>query len=170
MKPSDFAAGRPVLDPEKFFNGYTRSSGVLENGSGAPKESVITKTHGFWEGGMLHIEQELVFGNGKPRHRSWRIRRLDAHRYEATGNDIVGTVHGEAYGNVFHWSFTVALSPGNPLTNVEMSQWMYLEPDGHTMVNHSTIRKFGIVVAQVTEQFRREADGKTGANHPNCRK
>jgi hypothetical protein len=37
-----------------------------------------------------------------------------------------------------------------------MSQWMYLQPDGKTMVNHSTIRKFGIVVAQVTEQFRKQ--------------
>jgi hypothetical protein len=37
-----------------------------------------------------------------------------------------------------------------------MSQRMYLQPDGKTMVNHSTIRKFGIVVAQVTEQFRKQ--------------
>jgi hypothetical protein len=67
----------------------------------------------------------------------------------------VGTARGDAYGNVFHWSFTLALSLGNPLANVRMSQWMYLQSDGKTMVNHSTIRKFGIVVGQVTEQFRK---------------
>ena len=69
---------------------------------------------------------------------------------------MIGTIEGESQGNAFHWRFTLALSPGNPLGNVSMSQWMYLQPDGRTMINHSTIRKFGIVVAQVTEQFRRD--------------
>jgi hypothetical protein len=73
---------------------------------------------------------------------------------------MVGTASGEAHGNVFHWSLTLALSPGNPLANVRMSQWMYLQPDGRTLLNHSTIRKFGVVVAQVTEQFRREAEAR----------
>ncbi len=103
----------------------------------------------------MRIEQDLSLGETKPQHRSWKIHRLDAHHYEATANDILGTARGEAYGNAFHWNFILALSPGNPLANVRMSQWMYLQPDGRTMVNHSTIAKFGIVVAQVTEQFRK---------------
>ena len=152
---SEFKPGQPSFEPTKFFRGRTSSFGVMENRSGAPKQVVRTETTGRWEGNTLRLEQNLVLGEGKPQHRSWRIRKLDAHRYEATANDIIGTVRGEAYGNVFHWSFTLALSPGNPLANVRMSQWMYLEPDGKTMVNHSTITKFGIVVAQVTEQFRK---------------
>ena len=115
----------------------------MENRSGSPREIVRTKTAGRWEGDTLRLEQELVLGDGKSQHRSWRIRKLDAHRYEATANDVVGRVEGEAYGNVFHWSFTLALCPGHPLADVQMSQWMYLQPDGNTMMNHSTIRKFG---------------------------
>ncbi|MGI8956959.1 MAG: DUF3833 family protein [Chthoniobacterales bacterium] len=153
MKVSEFDRGRPQFQPTKFFAGRTSSFGVMENRGGAPKQVVRTKTKGQWEGDTLLLEQELSLGKSKPQHRSWRIRRLDSHHYEATANDIIGTVQGEAYGNVFHWSFTLALSPGNPLANVRMTQWMYLEPDGKTMVNHSTIRKFGVVVAQVTEQF-----------------
>jgi len=30
---------------------------------------------------------------------------------------------------------------------------MYLQPDGKTMLNHTTISKAGLVVSQVTEQF-----------------
>lgn len=155
MTPADFASGRPLLDPVSFFTGRTTSSGVLETRSGNPKERVTTQTSGQMIGGVLVLEQELQFGEDRRQHRSWRIRKIDAHHYEATANDIVGTAHGEAYGNVFHWSFTLALSPGNPLANVRMSQWMYLQPDGRTLLNHTTIRKFGLVVAQVTEQFRR---------------
>lgn len=156
MKPSDFAASGPVFDPAKFFTGQTRSTGVIENRAGSPTERVATKTRGVWEGDTLRLEQQLMFGDGRLQHRSWRIRKLDAHRFVATANDVVGTIRGEAYGNVFHWSFTLALSPGNPLGNVRMSQWMYLQPDGRTMFNRSTIRKAGIVIAQVSEQFRRE--------------
>ncbi len=155
MKISQFAEGRPRFEPTEFFTGRTHSYGVMENRSGAPKQVVTTDTIGRWEGNTLHLEQDLVLDGGKPQHRSWRIQKRDAHHFEATANDIIGTVQGEAQGNVFHWSFTLALSPGNPLANVRMSQWMYLQSDGKTMVNHSTISKFGLVVAQVTEQFRR---------------
>ncbi|MDQ6809690.1 MAG: DUF3833 domain-containing protein [Verrucomicrobiota bacterium] len=116
---------------------------------------VRTETTGQWEGGTLRLEQDLFLGGSAPQHRSWRIHKRDLHHYEATANDIIGITKGEAYGNVFHWSFTLALSPGNPLANVALSQWMYLQPDGKTMVNHTTIRKFGVIVAQVTEQFRK---------------
>ena len=116
---------------------------------------VTTKTSGTVTGDILILEQSIVLGNSPPQHRSWQMRKVDSHHYEATANDIVGIARGEAYGNTFHWIFTLALAPGNPLKNITMSQWMYLQPDGKTMINHSTISKFGIVVAQVTEQFRR---------------
>ncbi len=155
MKVSDFQSGTRTFQPTQFFTGRTSSTGVMENRGGTPREIVTTETKGHWEGATLILEQELVLGGSKRQHRSWRIRKLDAHHFEATANDLVGTAHGEAYGNVFHWSFTLALSSGNPLANVGMTQWMYLQPDGRTMINHSVIRKFGFVVAQVTEQFRR---------------
>lgn len=155
MKPSDFKEGRPLFDPIEFFSGRTASSGVLETPRGAPMQRVTTKTSGRRQDDVLYLEQDLHFGDGKRQSRSWRIRRLDAHRYEGTANDIIGVASGEAYGNVFHWSFTLASSPGNSLMNVRMSQWMYLQPGGRTLINHSTIRKAGFVVAQVTEQFRR---------------
>jgi hypothetical protein len=155
MKVAEFESGRPLLDPAQFFTGRTSSSGVMEDRGGAPMKRVTTQTAGHWEGDRLHLEQDLEIG-GKKQHRSWRIRKLDPHHYEATANDLVGTAQGEAYGNVFHWSFTLALSPGNPFANVRMSQWMYLQPDGRILINHSTIRKFGLVVAQVTEEFRHE--------------
>ncbi len=155
MNVVDFEGGRPLLDPTQYFTGETSSSGVLENRGGAPQEPVTTQTVGRWVDGTLLLEQELQIG-GKKQHRSWRIRKLDANHFEATANDMVGTARGEARGNVFHWSFTLALSPGNPLSRVQMSQWMYLQPDGRTLLNHSTIRKFGIVVAQVTEVFQRK--------------
>jgi hypothetical protein len=65
---------------------------------------------------------------------------------------MVGEAHGVAAGRVFHWSWVLALSPGNPLKNVVMDQWMYLYGGG-TMMNRTTISKLGIIAAEVSEQF-----------------
>lgn len=143
------------MDPLNYFTGEASSIGFLENRRGTPTQQVTTHTIGRMQSGTLHLEQDLAFSDGKKQHRSWQMRRIDARNFEATANDIVGIVHGQAGGNVFHWSFVLELSPGNPLTRVRMSQWMQLQPDGRTLLNHSTITKAGIVVAQVTENFQR---------------
>ncbi len=155
LPPRAFADGRPAFDPMNFFTGHTRSWGVFENTRGEPAERITTETWGRVVNGELRLEQDLWVGSKPRSHRSWRIRRIDAHHFEATANDVVGTARGVASGNAFFWSFTLALKPGNPLFNIRMTQHMYLQPDGKTMINRDTIRKFGIAVAGVTEQFRR---------------
>lgn len=153
---SSLARKEPALDPVAFFTGRTASEGVMENSVTGSKRRVTTKTSSHWEGKALRLEQDLAFSDGTKQHRSWRIRKLNAHHYEATANDIAGTARGESSGNAFHWSFTLALSPGNPLANVRMTQAMYLQSDGRSLINHTTVRKIGIPIADVTETFRRE--------------
>ena len=153
---ASFQSGRPILNPEKYFAGHTHSWGVFESRSGEPTEILHTETWGQLAGGVLHFEQDLLFGKGKKKHRSWLIRRVDAHHFVATGTGIVGIAEGVAYGNVFHLDFTLDAVPGNPLGRVHMSQWMYLQPDGVTLVNRDTLTKAGIIVTEITEQFRKE--------------
>ena len=63
-----------------------------------------------------------------------------------------GTAVGEASGRAFHWTWTLALSPGNPLKDVTMSQWWYLLDDG-SLMNRTTVSKLGVTAAEVTEHF-----------------
>jgi hypothetical protein len=151
---SVFENTRPIFDPLKFYTGHTRSWGVFENRGGEATQHPTTETWGRVVNGELRMEQDLYIGNKPRQHRSWRMRQIDEHHFEATANDIIGTVHGETSGNAFLWSFTLALKPGNPLFNVQMTQHMYLQPDGKTVINRDTIHKFGILLAEVTEQFR----------------
>ncbi|MEY3894885.1 MAG: hypothetical protein RLZZ214_404 [Verrucomicrobiota bacterium] len=167
MRPSDFAAGTPSFDPLRFFTGETTSNGVRENRRGQPVAQVFTATSGKMTGDILHLEQDLRFISGAKittSHRSWQLRKTGSHTYQGTANDIIGTATGEAHGNAFHWSFPLALSPGNPLTTIRMSQWMYLQPGGETMLNHTTISKAGIVVSQVTETFAKKKPAKNSTN------
>ena len=155
MKPESFAGAEPRFEPDKFFEGPTRSWGVIESRSGRPKSRFRTEMMGRREGDDLVITQDFTFEDGHKQQRVWRIRRIDDHRYDATANDVVGVSHGLAYGNTFHWEYTLALRPGNPLANIRFKLWMYLQADGETMINRVTITKLGIIVAQTTEHFHR---------------
>jgi hypothetical protein len=155
MRPESFAGAEPRFEPDKFFEGPTRSWGVIESRSGRPKSRFRTEMMGRWEGNDLVITQDFTFEDGHKQQRVWRMRRVDDHRYDATANDVVGVSHGQAYGNTFHWEYTLALRPGNPLANVRFKLRMYLQADGETMINKVTISKLGIIVAQTTEHFHR---------------
>lgn len=145
----------PEFDPTTFFTGHTYSWGVLENRSGEPTEVVTTKTWGHMIHGTLQLEQDLHIGQKPAQHRSWKLWRIDSSHFKATANDMVGSATATVTGNTLSWTFVLALKPGNPLLNVQMTQHMYLEPGGKTMVNRSVIRKWGIIVAEVTEEFDR---------------
>ncbi len=156
LKPDVFSSGNPALDPVKFFGGHTHSTGVLEARSGQPAERITTTTTGIYANGVLSIEQDLFPENSKQHHRNFKLKLTDAHHVEATGSDITGTARGELYGNYFTWSFRLKIADKGFVQHVNMTQHMYLMPDGKTLIIRSVIRKFGILVKEITEQFHKE--------------
>jgi hypothetical protein len=155
MPVGQFAGPGPQIDPIAFFTGHTHSWGVLENRRGAPSEIVRTETTGEAEGpDGLHMMQRLWVGDDPPQTRDWHMRRTAPGHYAATANDMVGTATGIAAGRAFHWRWVLATEPGNPIRNVTMDQWMYQFDDGSVM-NRTTIRKLGLVLAEVSERFER---------------
>ena len=152
MDPSAFDGGALQLRPEIFFAGTTSSSGVLENRSGAPTRRVHVKGSGLAQpDGSFRLEQSITFDQDAPQMRTWVLRRLDSHHYTATLTDASGAVQAEAYGELFHLRYPMKTPFGG-----HMEQWMYLQPDGHTVVNQATVRVFGIVVAHLSEQITHE--------------
>jgi hypothetical protein len=155
MQVGQFAGTSPAFDPITFWSGHHRSWGVLENRDGAPTDTVVTDCVGAaLPDGSLHMAQTLTLGDGSITPRDWHLWRTGPGAFAATANDMVGEAHGTAAGRVFHWSWSLALSPGNALKTVTMDQWMYLYPDG-TMMNRTTISKLGLTVAQVSERFEK---------------
>ncbi len=147
-----FADTAPAFDPVTFFTGHTTSWGVIENRSGAPSGIVTTDCVGEADGpDGLRMTQHVTTGDGTTL-REWRMRRLGAGKFEATANDMVGKATGEARGRVFHWTWTLATRPGQSWRDVEFEQWMYLM-DGGAMMNRTVVRKLGLTLAEVTEQF-----------------
>ncbi len=154
MPVKAFHAIAPAFDPIRFFTGHIKSWGVLEDRSGQPTNIVVTDCVGEGSGDSLHMVQQLTIGQDAPVTRTWQMRRAGLNRYEATANDMAGTATGEASGRAFHWTWTLATSPGNDLKNVSMDQWWYLLDDG-SMLNRTTVRKLGVILIEVSEHFAR---------------
>ena len=154
MPIEEFRATAPAFDPIRFFTGHVRSWGVLEDRSGQPTDIVATDCLGEASGDGLRMVQHLTIGREARTTRTWQMRRTGPGRYEATANDMVGAAVGEASGRAFHWTWTLALSPGNDLKNVSMDQWWYALDDG-SMLNRTTVRKLGVILIEVSEHFAR---------------
>lgn len=155
LKPEAFAGAEPRFEPDRFFEGPVRAWGVFETRSGRPKSRFRAELFGRREGNDIAITQDFTFQDGRTQQRIWKIRKIDEHRYEAVANDVIGPAVGHAFGNAFHWNYTLQLRPGNALSRVRMEHWMYLLGDGETLVNRVIIRKFGVILGQTTEYFRR---------------
>jgi hypothetical protein len=153
------AESSPVFDPVAFFNGHTRSWGVIESRSGAPTQHIVTDGHGWIDNtNRLSMVQHLSFQDGQTQERRWTLWRIGPNRFEATASDMVGSAAGRADGRIFHWQWVLARSPGNVLMNVTMNQWMYAFEDGSAIIR-TTVSKFGVIVAEVTERFTHTEPG-----------
>ncbi len=156
--PSLAVQSVPAFKVEDYFAGRTQSWGIFEDRSGAPTRVIETRTAGRLLGGVLQFEQDVMIQGKEPTHRSWFIRPLGGGRYEATGTGIVGTAEGQVTGNALHLSFTMDALPGNPLGRVHMSQWLYLQRNGRTLINRAIVTKAGVVIAEITEHFQKVGD------------
>jgi hypothetical protein len=154
MTPNRFDAATPPFSPMAFFEGPVRSWGVIENRKGSPQSRFRTEVEGIRNGDTLTLTQHFFYEDGRTQQRVWQVRATGPHRFEATANDVAGIGLGEAYGNAFFWEYTLKLRPGNPLMNVQMHHWMYLQSDG-TMTNRVRVTKLGITLSQITEHFQR---------------
>jgi hypothetical protein len=152
LAPAAFSDGAPGLRPEVFFAGATNSTGVLEDRSGAPTARFHVAGTGLsLPDGSFGLDQRVSFDDDPTRTRRWVLQRLNAHDYGGTLTDASGPVTGEAYGNLFHLRYAMKTPFGG-----EMEQWLYLQPDGRTVMNEATVSVFGVVVARLSERITRE--------------
>lgn len=150
LLPAAFATDLPELRPEAFFAGTTTSTGVLESRGGAPMRRFHVEGSGSVLDGTFQLDQTIGFEQDAPTTRRWLLRQVDSHHYSGSLTDAAGEVTAEAYGNLFHVEYPMK----SPFAG-HMEQWLYLQPDGRTVMNEATVRLLGIVVARLSERITR---------------
>jgi hypothetical protein len=151
----DYARETPVLDLRAYLNGPLVAHGMFTDRSGrVVKRFTVTMT-GQWHGDEGTLDEHFRYSDGTTQRRVWHLHHLGQGRYSGRADDVVGEALGESAGNAFHWRYTLALPVDGRVWHVSMDDWMF-RMDEHTVLNRTSMSKFGFHLGDVTLAFSNE--------------
>ena len=153
--PADYAAEKPVLALEKYFNGELVAHGIFTDRSGKVVRRFVVQMKCSWDGDQGVLDEDFTYSDGKKERRVWRLKSLGNGRYTGTADDVVGTAQGQAAGNAFQWAYTLRLPVDGKVYEVQFDDWMYLV-DERVMLNKAVMSKFGFRLGEVTLAFTKK--------------
>ncbi len=153
MSIDDHKISDPELILEDYFTGSTRAWGFFQDRNGNIKKQFTVDITGRMEANKLILEEDFVYTNGSTDRRVWHITRTGKKSYSGIADDVVGEATGVINGNAFNWRYTLALPVNGRIVNVQLDDWMYLQPDG-VLLNRAKMSKFGIRLGDITLVFR----------------
>jgi hypothetical protein len=147
----------PQLRLETYFDGRTEAWGVFRDRAGNLRRQFTVTIDGDWDGQRLILDEHFLYADGLTERRVWTIRPVGADGYEGTAADVEGVAVGRVQGNTLVWNYELRLPVGGRTWTVDFDDRMYLQPDG-VLINHATVRKFGIRVGEAVIVFRRQPE------------
>jgi hypothetical protein len=148
---STYAAEKPLLDIARYFDGRVDGWGMFQDRSGKVVKRFTVTIDARWEGNRGTLDEHFVFSDGTTQNRVWQLVK-DGDRYTGTAGDVVGTGAGVQQGNALNLRYVLALPVDGRTWHVDMDDWMYAI-DERTVLNRTTMTKFGIRLGEVTLSF-----------------
>lgn len=150
---AEYKAATPALDIASYFNGSIDGWGMVQDRSGKVLRRFTVRIDATWKGREGTLDEHFVFDDGERQNRVWTLVK-DGDRYTGTAGDVVGTGHGVQQGNAFNLRYVLAVPAGGRVWNLDMDDWMWAV-DERTVLNRTTMSKFGVRVGEVTLAFRK---------------
>jgi hypothetical protein len=148
-----YANEKPPLDLAQYFTGTVDGWGMFQDRSGTVVKRFTVRIDCTWKDNEGTLDEHFAYADGTTQNRVWKIVK-DGNRYIGVAADVVGNAQGSAAGNALHWNYVLALPVDGKTWNMDMDDWMYLI-DERTMLNRTTMSKFGFRVGEVTLSFRK---------------
>lgn len=150
----DYRHATPNFDLFGYFEGESRAWGMIQDYSKKQTRRFSVSLKGKVEGDTLVLVEDFLFHDGEKDQRVWTIVRQEQDRFVGTADDIIGQAVGVQSGNVLHWTYDFLLNVGDEELEVHFDDWLYRQDERHVF-NRTSIRKFGIEVAEVTLFFQK---------------
>jgi hypothetical protein len=147
-----YAAEKPVLDLQQYFNGTLDAYGVFTDRGGSVVKRFTVVMVCTWTGDQGVLDEAFTYSDGTTQRRIWRLTKLADGRYTGRADDVVGEAQGQTRGNAFYWTYTLSLPVDGKVFEVNFDDWMYLMTD-KVMLNKATMSKFGVRLGEVTLSF-----------------
>ena len=154
VEPAEYAAERPALQMERFFDGTLEGWGMVQDRSGKVLRRFTVVIRAKWEADTGTLDEEFLWSDGERQRRVWTLRRLADGRYAGTASDVVGEAQGQVAGNALHWRYVLAVPVDGTTWNLAFDDWMFLV-DERVMLNRAVMSKFGFRVGEVTLSLAR---------------
>lgn len=139
----------PELDLASWFNGSLTASGIVKNRDGLVTRYFNASIEATWTDGIGTLEEEFIFSDGEIQYRTWTLKEKNENTFIATANDVVGESEAKVSGNALFLDYILTVAYKNGSVNLHVDDRMYLVNES-TLINESTLTKFGIEVAYVT--------------------
>ena len=151
----DYAQAQPRLVPEEFFDGQLRASGVVKSRSGKVIRRFTADIKAYWVDGVGTLEEDFVFDDGEVDRRVWTLTPEAPGRYRGTAGDVVGEGDLRVAGNSMFLDYVLRVPWRDGSIDLRIDDRMYLI-DEHTLINESSMRKFGLEVGQLLLVIQRQ--------------
>ena len=146
----EYQSQSPDFDIYDFFDGKVTAWAIVQNRKGEVVQRFRADIDGSIDGGVLTLDERFTYflGEGLER-RIWRIRSNQQGQLIGEADDIIGSANGQLYGNALNWQYQMDLTVSSGTYRVRFDDWMWML-DTETLMNRAYIRKFGLVLAEVT--------------------
>lgn len=154
--PADYAAEKPALDLQTYFNGTVDAWGVFQDRSGKVVKRFTVVMHCHWKGDVGTLDEDFTYSDGTKQKRIWTLKKTGPGRFIGTASDVVGEAVGMVGGNALRWQYVLALPVDGSIINVNFDDWMF-QMDERVMLNRAVMSKFGVRLGEVTLSFTKRA-------------
>ena len=153
-----YADQQPALNLEQFFSQPVKAWGMFQKRSGEVVKRFEVNIVSRREGNNLILDERFLYSDGTRQRRVWTLTPEGQGRWSGRAEDVVGIAKGQIAGNTLHWRYRLNLPVDDSTYEMSMDDWMYLM-DEDTLINRTSMSKFGVEVGQVTIFFRRQGAG-----------
>ncbi|AMQ84282.1 MULTISPECIES: DUF3833 domain-containing protein [Pseudomonas] len=152
---SRYADQQPALDLQRFFSQPVKAWGMFQKRGGEVTKRFEVNIISRREGNNLILDERFLYSDGTRQHRVWTLTPEGQGRWSGRAGDVVGVAQGQVAGNTLHWRYRLNVPVDDSTYEMSMDDWMYLM-DEDTLINRTSMSKFGVEVGQVTLFFRRQ--------------
>lgn len=156
MKIDQFADQTPTFQPEVYFDDEFTAHGLFQDRFGKVRRQFTADIDGSWDAdtNTLTLNEDFVYADGATETRVWTIEKTAPNSYTGSADNVIGMADGKTAGNAlnFNYDFDLQMPDGGSI-KVHFDDWMFLQPDGKTVINRATVSKFGFKLGTVTVVF-----------------
>ena len=152
----DYQEQAPTFNLVEFFDGKVTAWGIVQNRSGEVVQRFIVNIDGSVQDDELVLDEtfQYIIGEGVT-ERVWRLQTNADGTFTGSAGDIAGLAIGTAHGNAFNFIYEMDLAVDGSTYRVAFDDWFFAI-DETTLMNRSYIKKFGLVMAEVTIFMQRQ--------------